>query len=153
MNVLNDLIERLKESSYHLREIDARIWAELDSRDVARAGSHLLAKARRAPHDQCLLGFFDVRGHFLPSKEHKPTIPHYTKSLDDALSLIPRGYEWQVSTCAPEPHAGRCYIRNSELINIGLGGMTPNPKYKGFETTAATPAIATCIVALLARLS
>jgi hypothetical protein len=57
--------------------------------------------------------------------------PAYTASTDAALTLVPPGVEWQISTAdlvAPEFHA---YVRN-EL-------------YAGF---GATPAIALCIAAL-----
>lgn len=69
---------------------------------------------------------------------------------DAALTLVTKGWTWQVSNRAPKPHAGRAYIHNGELINVG-GGMTPNPKYRGAETTAATPAIALVITALRTR--
>lgn len=79
----------------------------------------------------------------------RPPSP-YTSSIDAAVSLIPDGWRWQVSNRAPHPHTGRAYLSNGELINIG-GGLTPNPKYRGAEVTAATPAIAICIAALQAR--
>lgn len=77
-------------------------------------------------------------------------LPRYTASLDAALTLVPDGWEWKVSNRASAPHAGRAYIHNGELINIG-GGLTRNPRYRGQEVTAATPAIAICIAALKAR--
>lgn len=79
---------------------------------------------------------------------HAPT---YSFSLDAAVKLIPDGWEWQASNRAPKPKAGRAYIHNKQLINVGVGGVTPNPKYRGHEVTAATPAIAMCIVGLMAN--
>lgn len=75
----------------------------------------------------------------------------YTASIDAALTLVPEGWQWQISNRAPEPHIGRAYLNNRELINTGRGGLTPNPKYRGAEVTAATPVIALCIAALKAR--
>lgn len=77
----------------------------------------------------------------------------YTASIDAALRLVPEGWEWKVSNRAVEPDAGRAYIHTRELQHIGVSGMTPNPAYKGFENTAATPALALCIAALRARLA
>ena len=76
--------------------------------------------------------------------------PYYTLSIDDALKLVPDGWTWQVSNRAPKPNFGRAYVHNGELINVG-GGLTPNPKYRGSEIIAATPAIALCIAALKSR--
>lgn len=82
------------------------------------------------------------------TRYHPPT---YTFEIDHALLLVPTGWEWQVSNRAPKPHAGRAYINNKELHFAGMGGQTPNPKYRGDETTAATPALAMCAVALRVR--
>ncbi len=62
--------------------------------------------------------------------------PRYTGSIDAALTLVPEGWQWQVSNRAPAPHSGRAYINNKQLINTD---------------TAATPAIVICIVSLRAR--
>lgn len=92
----------------------------------------------------------DVGGWLHPEYEKIAPPQHYTSSIDAAVTLIPDGWRWQVSNRAPHPHTGRAYLSNGELINIG-GGLTPNPKYRGAEVTAATPAIAICIAALQAR--
>ena len=76
-------------------------------------------------------------------------LPPYTASVDSALTLVPEGWEWQVSNRAPKPLAGRAYIHNRELISGGA--VSHNPKYRGQEATAATPALALCIAALRAR--
>lgn len=74
-------------------------------------------------------------------------VPRYTSSLDAALTLVPDGWEWLSSNRSPEPHAGRAYIHNREMQFLG-GGMARNPRYRGVETTAPTPAIAMCLVGL-----
>jgi len=71
--------------------------------------------------------------------------------MNAALSLVPEGMEWQVSNRAPKHHAGRAYIHNREMISIGIGGTMRNPRYRGYECTAATPELATVAAALKAR--
>ena len=88
-------------------------------------------------------------GHGAPGNPICSLDPH-TSFIDYALELVPEGWQWSVSNRARAPHAGRAYIHNNELINIG-GGMTPNPKYRGAEVTAATPALALCAAGLRAR--
>lgn len=78
------------------------------------------------------------------------TLERFTSSIDDALMLVPEGWQWQSSNRAPKPHAGRAYIHNGELIYAGMSAAK-NPKYRHEEATAATPAIALCIAALRAR--
>jgi hypothetical protein len=76
--------------------------------------------------------------------------PSPSESLDDVLAMVPEGWQWTGSNRAPKPHAGRAYIHNRELHFTGLGAA-PNPAYRGFEATAATPALALCIVILQAK--
>lgn len=88
MNQLQNLIDRLEFIRGSNREIDARIWAELDSRDVREDELLLLARSRIPPHDECVLGYFDNNRRFLTEIQNPP-LPHYTKSIDDALKLMP----------------------------------------------------------------
>lgn len=152
-----ELIELLKKATEPSRELDGRIWAEIHNRDVrvswcehwGRNG--LLARSRRAPHDECVVGVFDAESSkklYTVGQSNPP--PEFTKSIEAALTLVPDGWEWQASNRAPSPLAGRAYLNNRKLINIG-GGLTPNPEYKGAEQVAATPAIAMCLAALWAR--
>lgn len=76
--------------------------------------------------------------------------PHFTASINAALTLVPEGWRWNVSNRASSPHTGRAHVENRELHFIGMGGMTPNPKLRWYECTAATTAIAVCIAALKA---
>lgn len=80
-------------------------------------------------------------------------LPYYTSSIGAALTLVPDGWEWQVSNRAPKPHAGRAYLNNSTLIYSGVGGNTRNPKHKSAEVTHFTPALAICLAAVRARAS
>lgn len=77
--------------------------------------------------------------------------PPFSASIDAALTLVPEGWTWQISNRAPKPLAGRAYIHNGELHFASLYAGR-NPKYRGEEDTAATPALALCIAALKARL-
>lgn len=79
--------------------------------------------------------------------------PMYTFEIDAALRLVPQGWQWQVSNRAPKPHAGRAYINNRENHFAGLSATKLNPKYRGDEATAYTPALALCAVSLRARIS
>lgn len=131
---LDELIARLKEARYHLRELDARIWAHIDQRVVRRDGSQLLAKSLRPFHsDECVLGEFTPNG-FHTSLGHRPEIPHYTKSIDDGLRLVPKHYMWCVQVTGD---GGRAVV----------GPMHGAWK----EAGAATPQLALCIAALRAR--
>lgn len=81
------------------------------------------------------------------TRYHPPT---YTFEIGAALLLVPIGIEWLVSNRAPKPHAGRAYLNNRQLHFTGAG-TRPNPKYRGDEVTAATPALALCAAALRIR--
>ena len=66
-------------------------------------------------------------------------LPHYTTSLDAALTLVPEGWEWELewehSTVA-ETEIARCKMGDPLLF---------------IDPEAATPALALCIAALKAR--
>lgn len=85
---MKKLIERLEMAKVPSRELDCLIWAELNGRDVRRDEPKMLAKSRRAPHDECWIGSWMVNGNF-HVHGNKPPIPEYTSSLDAALTLVP----------------------------------------------------------------
>lgn len=76
--------------------------------------------------------------------------PTFTFSIECALALVPENWEWSISNRAPGNLQGRAYIHNKELMLAGMGGST-NPKYRGEEQVAQTPALALCAAALIAR--
>lgn len=81
-----DIIGRLAAATGPDRELDDRIWAEMDERDVREHNGRLLAKSRRAPFDECVIG------------GGTPT-PAYSSSIDATVALIERvlpGWEWQI---------------------------------------------------------
>ena len=69
-------------------------------------------------------------------------IPHFTTSLDAALELVPKGWVWHIQIDYELP--GRCH-----LYNAVPGG--PNDPPVKVQADGATPALAVCIAALIAR--
>ena len=140
MNLI-EAIERAKEPS---RSLDALIEVEVRRWQAYEAGLNDKQRAHWKPVGDkgeviCTQGI---------TRYHPPI---YTFEIDKALLLVPEGWEWLVSNRAPKPLAGRAYLNNRQLHFAGLGGMRPNPKYKGDEVTAATPALALCAAALRVR--
>jgi hypothetical protein len=72
---------------------------------------------------------------------HDDVVPRYTASLDAAMTLIPAGLTWEVSTDYVPALAG---------IYSGTDDDDGLPAYQG---EAATPALALCAAALRARAS
>lgn len=142
---MQDLIEMLKNATGPDRELDGLIYGAVHGLKRNGGTFHLDINGERFQFEH-------------PTERH-PNGPAalyvhgdrvglFTEEVGDALKLVPEGWQWQVSNRAPEPHTGRAYINNRKLIHIGVGGMMPNPAYSGFETTAATPALALCITSL-----
>jgi len=96
MTDLAKLIADLESAEAGSRELDARIWAELDDRSVRQIDNLIMAKSRVAPHDECRLGTIDpgVSHRHFQIAASMPPIPHYTTSLDAALTLVPKGWVW-----------------------------------------------------------
>lgn len=84
------LIGRLEKATGPDREIDGRIWSELDGRDVRIAhcehwgGDGLLAKSRKGPRDECVVGVFDENGKFLTVGQSNPPA-QYTGSIEACI--------------------------------------------------------------------
>jgi len=66
-----------------------------------------------------------------------PPLPHFTTSLDAALTLVPDGYRWMVGIM---DKAGEyfCACQPDELTDAGFDGTANCP----------TPALALCVAAL-----
>jgi len=88
---------------------------------------------RKPDDDECLLIWRDDAW----VKMNALRVPHFTASLDAALSLVPEGMRWCVDTCDGRP---RCFVE------------PPHP-YPGqpWWGNASTPALALCAAALRAR--
>lgn len=87
LEVLRDLADRCKAATGPDREIDARIWAEFDGRDVEERpaiirGAYLEARSRVAPHDACMIVDREDDGQILP----------VTSSSDAAMALVERRF-------------------------------------------------------------
>ncbi len=121
-----DLLSRLEALTGPDREVDGAIYCAVGHRMIAECWPHWTAAQR------------DL------------ATPHYTASLDAALTLVPAGWQWQVSNRAPPPHAGRAFLDNKAHPFVGIGAAR-NPELIRIENTAATPVIALCIAALRAR--
>ena len=80
--------------------------------------------------------------HAEPRVRNKMPVPKYTDSIDAALTLVPKGYWWSVTSskstvdvvCGPDDGSGETF--DAEELSLAK---------------AATPALALCISALLAR--
>ena len=76
--------------------------------------------------------------------------PHYTTSLDAALTLVPEGWGWAAAELDKgEPSA----VVTNFLPQLKPGTLDANPDRIDFRSKAATHALALCIAALKARLN
>lgn len=97
--VLRDLLERVRAAKGSDRELDCLIWAEMHDRNVRYESGKMLAKSRRPPHDDCMLGFVDpgrVSRDFYRASNYDPPVPEYTRLLDDAVALVERGMPYPI---------------------------------------------------------
>jgi hypothetical protein len=81
--------------------------------------------------------------------------PHYTGSLDSAMTLVPEGWRWLVQSRGQD-EAG-CFARlespDFDCVYVEAGDHRSFDVTSGrdISATSATPAIALCIAALKAR--
>lgn len=148
LTAIRDLAQRCKSATGPDREIDGRIWAELDGRDVREGTScfgerSVLAKSRRAPHDECVVGVIDRWGVFFTVGQ-SPEPPRVTGSIDAAMAMVERvlGVDTIDIECAkrysgsPSKPMGRAEICGPDCDAAAI---------------ASTPALALC-AALIAEL-
>lgn len=74
-------------------------------------------------------------------------LPAYTTSLDCAVTLVPRGWNWMAGN--RDLPAARAYVENGKPAFKGISSRR-NPDRLWFEVTAATPALALTSAALRA---
>lgn len=135
---MNLLIVKLEAATEGSRELDARLWAERDNRDVRRGDDgSLLARSKTEPHDECLILY--------PNGRPDTTIPTYTTSLDAALTLVPENREYRICK-----HRGG---ERSTMPGIWYEAVTFDYELDLVTggKTRSTPALALCIAALKAE--
>lgn len=115
------LIERLEKAEAGSRELDAEI-APLDGRVCANVETQLWKKV--------------VDGHLFIG------LPHYTTSLDAALTLVPQ--PWRVYAMQQETWP-------NDAVQRWFAGLDHIPHTESMMGKARTPALALCIAALKAR--
>jgi len=128
----NTLIARLEAATEDSRELDAEIHI---------AASLCDPSARYEPNNDVIVWL-----------EHHPEVPggasqvlcdelpHYTESIDSAITLIPAGWHWQVENEATSDGKARAWLH--ERAKTGRG--------RSKNAFADTPALALCIAALRA---
>lgn len=116
---LKDIIGRLEKATGHDRSIDADIHVLVTGKPLNMRCEHC-----------------GTTGLYFPRS--------YTLSIDDALTLVPEGYAWGLSSEPPEIH-GRTY--HAAVCKGSFAIIGESADY------APTPAIALCIAALKARAS
>lgn len=129
------LIKRLEALTGPSREVDAEIWAELHESDLRRDGDKLLARNQKPPHNEYRLGTFSPKVGFYVEPNMRPPIPHFTGSIDAALTLMPATLKNTV------------LLQTSSPAKAGFG--RDGKKFTYFE--GVTAPIALCIAALKAR--
>lgn len=148
MDDLEATIKRLEDSTEGSRELDEEILAEVDHEQYAR----YMANA------QLMIAEVTERG--MPERADSARrsafygTPHYTTSLDAALTLVPEGHEWHnmernVQWDDPEVFAGQ-----EREYGVQIYGMTEAgyPDFKrDFIGAHDLLPIALCIAALRSR--
>ena len=125
---MTDLITRLETAAEGSRELDAHIHArQLGGEFKHFTGGGALIVVNGLQHGVA-----------------ESVLPHYTTSLDAALTLVPEGWAWMVQSIP--------YHWQAHTADLWI----PSQYSKGLEVEkmrvdAATPALALCIAALRAR--
>ena len=136
-----DLIKRLENASSGSRELDAEIAAF-----VHGTATKSITDVR---------GDEIYRGYKAPDTGHWKRCPHYTTSLDAALTLVLEGSGWDVGFIAaneaPIAHVWRDSTDAEQaVIETDVGKPLPRGGIV-FRGKAATPALALVIASLKAR--
>ncbi len=133
-----ELIARLQKATGPDRELDVAVY--IASGEFDREQKSWLA---------CRDGLHALRGPdpLDPTPEEnagasKRLCPHYTASIDAALTLVPAGVELAITSLMLRPGGAVASLRTGSIIN---------PETKEWAAHAATMPIALCIAALRAR--
>lgn len=146
MSVLIDLSKQCENAKWVNREIDAAIAVAIryhpygPSHWLKDSAFPLKPNIRKHPHDGHLI---EAQGWILPFDQDGVTplpgngwnAPHYTSSVDAAMTLIPGGEEWSLHRVLYDNKGCPAAVVNLDLP----------------EVLAATPALALASAALRAR--
>ncbi len=134
---MTDLLTRLEQAKEGSRELDAEIHCHVH-------------KGQRMTHPKLPRGYTmtdlgnkarnenRARSQFIHSD--RGPAPHYTTSLDAALTLVPPNHEWS---------AGNDAENQKGWAKVGKEVWDEN--FDEYVVVSATPALALCIAALRAR--
>jgi len=125
---VKDLIAKLEAATAGSRELDEELWVHLqdDPTEYVRFIRKDTGQFHRWQHEET--------GVFVNA-------PKYTTSLDAALTLVPEGYSWHLSTTSRDVFDAWCM----PWMDVD------NPKLDKPWVPHFTPALAICITALKAR--
>lgn len=136
--IIRDIIDRLKVATGPDREIDGRIWAELDDRDINGPVNSsvwynaFFGRSRRPPNDNCYVFTPVTPGRARPAIAPE-FVPRYTGDLETVIRLlIEPSDSWQVCN--------------------GDDGLFYSFVGKVRYQRGATPALSLCIAALKNRI-
>ena len=127
MTALAELIARLEAATERSRELDAEIWAHLNGFTGAIKGRWV---GGRWSWSVGSVGVWDDE------------LPHYTTSIDAALTLVPENWWAEIHARTDTPS---CVLHEFPLPCRRV------PSERPYVLVAATPALALCIAALKAR--
>ena len=144
---LQGLIERLEKLEEPSREVDALIWCAINAGYMERTG----------PPNNTTVVWVEDKGWLHPNDPARRVrdrkllgdierAPHYTASIDSALTLVPEGFRvaglWESVYPEQRPWWG-AYVNSDDVRS---------PDYKSLHCFGAkTPALALTIAALRAR--
>ena len=131
-----DLIKRIEAATKGSRELDAEVYNTTP--ENGRVAMRLPMEKWRGRFDD---GWYVVRSDKGAEDKYPERLPHYTTSIDAALTLVPEGaWDWSVHE----------YLTSS-YQNRALAKVGPAVEDRHVHGSGRKPALALCIAALKAR--
>lgn len=131
---MKSLIAKLEQASEGSRELDAAIWEtqgyvrkKSKTWHIPTTPEKIYVDTWRTPSGKEIAPFYEDEG---VTPDDIP--PHFTTSLDAALTLVPEGWAWRIQ-------------------NNGLTALCAPDNDLGDYSKGATPALSCCIASLKAR--
>jgi len=143
---MNDLIPRLERATGPDRELDGAIalatgWQHKETEDGRGiSGEPIIKHTWTSPGGE---EFWEKTTIFNRANKYPEELPHYTASLDAALTLVPEGYRWNVES---SENGLLSHIKPVAGVAVDEAAAPSSDQF-----FAATPALALCIAALKAR--